>query len=114
AKDLLPFEVRKQLTQRKFREIDTNKDGVIDRVELTAFALREFLETDLDGDRFINQDELKKAQEVNAAKIKEILPGLLQPAPPQPLPEHPTAPPPPQARPPAPQVMPQGLPQRTR
>src|SRR5262249_45823922 len=66
AKDLLPFEIRKQLTLRKFRELDTNKDGVIDRVELTAFAVREFLETDLDGDRFLTQEELKKAQEANA------------------------------------------------
>jgi len=120
AKDLLPYEVRKQLTLRKFREIDTNKDGVIDRVELTAFALREFLETDLDGDRFINQDELKKAQETNAAKIKEILPGLLQASQPQPQPQPQPRPAPtqPQAAPPAPapapQGLPQGLPQRTR
>jgi Ca2+-binding EF-hand superfamily protein len=116
AKDLLPYEVRKQLTQRKFREIDTNKDGVIDRVELTAFALREFLETDLDGDRFINQDELKKAQDANAAKIKEILPSLLQASQPQPPPQPQSRPAPtqPQAAPPAPQGLPQGLPQRTR
>ena len=102
AKDLLPFEVRKQLTQRKFREIDTNKDGVIDRVELTAFALREFLETDLDGDRFINQDELKKARETNAAKIKEILPTLLPASQPQPPPQPQPRPAPtqPQAAPP--------------
>ena len=111
AKDLLPYEIRKQLTLRKFRELDTNKDGVIDRVELTAFAVREFLETDLDGDHFISQDELKKAQEANTAKIKEIIPTLLpasqaQPAQPRPAP--------PQPAPAAPQGLPQGLPQRTR
>ena len=115
AKDLLPYEVRKELALRKFREIDTNKDGVIDRVELTAFAVKEFLETDLDGDRFITPDELKKAQETNAAKIKEIIPTLLPASQPQPKPA-PTQPQPqPQPAAPAPpQGLPQGLPQRTR
>ena len=33
AKNLLPFDMRKQIAMRKFAEIDTNKDGQIDRVE---------------------------------------------------------------------------------
>jgi Ca2+-binding EF-hand superfamily protein len=114
AKDLLPYEVRKQLTLRKFREIDTNKDGVIDRVELTAFALKQFLEMDLDGDRFHNQDELTKAREADAARIKEIIPTLLPASQPQPQPQPRPAPTQPQPAPPAPQGLPQGLPQRTR
>jgi hypothetical protein len=103
----LPYEVRKQLTLRKFREIDTNKDGIIDRVELTAFALREFLDSDLDGDRFLNPDELKKAEEANAAKIKEIIPTLLPASEPQ-LPQQRPAPNQPAPAPPP------GLPQKTR
>jgi Ca2+-binding EF-hand superfamily protein len=115
AKDLLPYEVRKQLTLRKFHEIDTNKDGVIDRVELTAFAVKEFLETDLDGDRFITQEELKKAQDANAAKIREIIPTLMPASQPPPQPQPRPAPRDNQAPPPAaPQGLPQGLPQRMR
>ena len=115
AKDLLPYEVRKQLTLRKFRELDTNKDGVIDRVELTAFAVKEFLETDLDGDRFITPDELKKAQEANTAKMREIIAALLKASQPQPQAQpqpRPTSQP--QPAPAEPPGLPQGLPQRTR
>ena len=36
AKNLLPFDMRKQIALRKFAEIDTNKDGLLDRVELTG------------------------------------------------------------------------------
>src|SRR6185295_10682279 len=36
AKGLLPYDVRKQIALRKFGEIDVNKDGQIDRVELTG------------------------------------------------------------------------------
>src|SRR5215510_13857540 len=49
----LPFEVRKQLILMKFQAIDTNKDGIIDRPELMAYAIKEFLETDLNKDRFL-------------------------------------------------------------
>jgi Ca2+-binding EF-hand superfamily protein len=47
AKNLLPFDMRKQIAMRKFAEIDTNKDGQIDRVELSAYALKQFGEMDL-------------------------------------------------------------------
>jgi Ca2+-binding EF-hand superfamily protein len=101
AQGLLPYEVRKQLLLRKFAQIDNNKDGVLDRVELTAFALKEFLETDLNKDRFLDEGELKKAQEADAARTQAIIPTLLQaaapPRPPQPRDNQPKpAPSPPQ------------------
>jgi hypothetical protein len=40
AQGLLPYDIRRQLMVRRFQEIDTNKDGVIERVELTAHAVR--------------------------------------------------------------------------
>ena len=45
AQGLLPYDIRRQLMVRRFQEIDTNKDGVIERVELTAYAVRQFLGT---------------------------------------------------------------------
>ena len=96
AQDLLPYDLRRQLMLRKFQEIDTNKDGMIDRVELTAYAVRQFLGTDLDKNRFLNEEELKKAKEADAARTREIVHKLL------PAPSRPAPPAPP------------GLPQRTR
>jgi hypothetical protein len=46
AQGLLPYDIRRQLMVRRFQEIDTNKDGVIERVELTAYAVRQFLGTE--------------------------------------------------------------------
>jgi Ca2+-binding EF-hand superfamily protein len=99
AQGLLPYDIRRQLMVRKFQEIDTNKDGVIERVELTAYAVRQFLGKDLDKDRFLNEEELKKAKEADAARTREIVQKLLPapPAPPRPAP-----------------IAPPGLPQRTR
>jgi Ca2+-binding EF-hand superfamily protein len=110
AKDLLPYDIRRQLVLRKFQEIDTNKDGQIDRVELTAHAVKRFLEMDLNKDRFLDEDELKKAQEADAAKIREIIPTL------QPRPPAAPRPAPPRDQPqPAPAPgPPPGLPQNTR
>jgi Ca2+-binding EF-hand superfamily protein len=110
AKDLLPYDIRRQLVLRKFQEIDTNKDGQIDRVELTAHAVKRFLETDLNKDRFLDEDELKKAQEADAAKMREIIPTL------QPRPPAAPRPAPPRDQPqPAPAPgPPPGLPQNTR
>jgi Ca2+-binding EF-hand superfamily protein len=108
AKDLLPYDIRRQLVLRKFQEIDTNKDGQIDRVELTAHAVKRFLEMDLNKDRFLDKDELKKAQEADAATMREMIPKLQPQPPPAPRP----APPQPQPAPaPGP---PPGLPQKTR
>jgi Ca2+-binding EF-hand superfamily protein len=106
AKDLLPYDIRRQLVLRKFQEIDTNKDGQIDRVELTAHAVKRFLEMDLNKDRFLDEDELKKAQEADAAKMREMIPKLQPqpPAAPRPAPPQPTPAPGP----------PPGLPQKTR
>jgi Ca2+-binding EF-hand superfamily protein len=109
AKDLLPYDIRRQLVLRKFQEIDTNKDGQIDGVELTAHAVKRFLETDLNKDRFLDEDELKKAQEADAAKMREMIPKL------QPPPAAPRPPPPPVPSQPMPAPgPPPGLPQNTR
>lgn len=117
AKNLLPFDVRRQIALRKFAEIDANKDAQLDRVELTAYAVRQFLEMDLNKDRFLSEDEFKKAQEAEAAKVKALV-QTLQPAAqpaaqPRPAPAQPRggqAAPQPQ---PAPGLAP-GLPQGTR
>lgn len=117
TRNLLPFDIRKQLTTRRFAEIDTNKDGQIDRVELTAYALKQFLEMDLNKDRFISEDEFKKAQEAEAAKMRALI-QTLQPAQ-QPAQPRPAQPQPRGGQPaPAPQQAPgglaPGLPQGTR
>ena len=114
AKNLLPFDMRKTIAMRKFAEIDTNKDNQIDRVELTAHALKQFGEMDLNKDRFISEDEFKKAQEVEAAKIRAIVQTLMPAQPAQPRPAQPQ----PRGGQPAPAPQPSGpppgLPQGTR
>ncbi len=72
--------MRKQISLRRFAEIDTNKDGVLDRVELTAHALDLFMQMDLNKDRFLTEDEFKKAQEVETAKVRAIVQTLTPPA----------------------------------
>jgi hypothetical protein len=99
----------------KFNEIDTNKDNVLDRVELTAFAVNQFLQMDLNKDRFLNEEEFKKAQEGEQAKLKALVQTLLppqqqqqpRPAPAPPRGGQPAAP----AAPPQPQGLAPGLPQ---
>ncbi len=44
---------------------------------MTAHALKQFLEMDLNKDRFISEDEFKKAQEAEAAKIRAIVQTLI-------------------------------------
>ena len=105
---LLPYDIRRQLVMRKFQEVDTNKDGQIDRVEVTAYAVKRFLELDTNKDRFLNEEELKQAQEADAKKVRELIPTM-QPAPPRPAP-----PPQPAPTPAAPPGLAPGLPQRTR
>jgi len=78
----LPFEVRRKLVMLKFSEIDTNNDGVLDRVELTAYAVGQFLKMDLNQDRFLTEDEFRKAQEAETEKMRTLLPTLM-PAPPK-------------------------------
>jgi Ca2+-binding EF-hand superfamily protein len=103
----LPFEVRRKLVMMKFTEIDTNKDSVLDRVELTAYAVGQFLKMDLNKDRFLTEDEFRKAQEAEIERMKTVLPTLM-PAP-QKAPAHPPkpAPVPPQGPKPG---LPQGTP----
>ena len=113
AKNMLPFDLRKQLALRKFAEIDINKDGQIDRVELTSYALKQFLEMDLNKDRFISEEEFKKAQDHESEKVRAFLQTQQPATPPQPRP----APAQPRGAQPAPQQPPglaPGLPQGTR
>ncbi len=115
AQGLPPFELRKKIAMLKFQEIDTNKDGVLDRVELTAHAVTQFQQMDLNKDRFLNEEEFKKSQEAETQKLRAII-QTMQPAPQQaPRP----APAPAQPRPanpaaPQPQGLAPGLPQGTR
>ena len=64
---------------RKFAEIDTNKDGQLDRVELTGSAVKQFLEIDVNKDRFLTEDEFKKAQENETKKMRAVIQAM-QPA----------------------------------
>jgi Ca2+-binding EF-hand superfamily protein len=107
AQGLLPYDIRRQLVMRKFQEIDTNKDGQLDRVEVTAYAVKRFLEIDANKDRFLTEEEVKLAQEADTKKMRELIPTI---PPPQPRP----APPPQPAAPAAPPGLAPGLPQRTR
>jgi hypothetical protein len=118
AKGLLPYEIRKQLVLRKFNEIDTNKDGQLDRVELTGSAVKQFIEIDANKDRFLTDDEFKKAQEEETKKMRAVIQAMqpaqpaAQPPRPAPAPAQQRGAPPPQ--PAAPQGLAPGLPQGTR
>ena len=46
-------------------------------VELTAYAVKEFLETDLNKDRFLDQEEIKKFQEAEQTKTRDLIPKLM-------------------------------------
>ena len=120
AQGLPPFDLRRKVVMVKFNEIDTNKDSVLDRVELTAYAVNQFLQMDLNKDRFLNEEEFKKAQEAEQAKLKALVQTLMPPQQqqprPAPAPAQPRgaqAPPQPQ-QPPQPQGLAPGLPQGTR
>jgi Ca2+-binding EF-hand superfamily protein len=113
AQGLPPFEMRRQIAMRKFAEIDTNKDNQLDRVELTAFAVNQFLHMDLNKDRFLNEEEFKKAADAEQAKVRAML-QTMQPAQqprPAPAPAQRPAPGPAPAQPPG---LAPGLPQGTR
>ncbi|MBI2736086.1 MAG: EF-hand domain-containing protein [Rhodospirillales bacterium] len=117
AKGLLPYDIRKQLVLRKFAEIDTNKDGQLDRVELTGAAVKQFLEIDANKDRFLTEDEFKHAQENETKKMRAIIQAMqpAQPAQPRPAPAQPRAAQPQQApQMQQPQGLAPGLPQGTR
>ncbi len=117
AKGLLPYDIRKQLVLRKFAEIDTNKDGQLDRVELTGAAVRQFLEIDDNKDRFLTEDEFKKAQENETKKMRAVIQAMQPAQPAQPRPAPAPAQPraaQPQPQPQQPQGLAPGLPQGTR
>jgi len=114
TKGIPPFELRRQLAMRKFQEIDTNKDNTLDRVELTAYAVKLFLAMDLNKDRFLNEEEFKKAQEAETTKLRAIVQSMMPAQPPagapRPAPvQRGTAAPAPQQQ--APQGLAPGLPQ---
>lgn len=111
AQGLPPFEIRRKIAMLKFAEIDSNKDGVLDKVELTAHAVEQFMQMDLNKDRFLNEEEFKKAQEVESAKLRATIQTLMpaQPAQPRPAPAQPRP-----AQPQQPQGLAPGLPQGTR
>ncbi len=114
AQGLPPFELRKKIAMAKFAEIDTNKDGQLDRVELTAFAVNQFLHMDLNKDRFLNEEEFKKAAEAEQAKVRAMLQTMQPPAQqPRPAPA-PARPGPVPVAPAQPQGLAPGLPQGTR
>ena len=117
AKGLLPFDIRKQLVLRKFAEIDTNKDGQLDRVELTGAAIKQFMEIDDNKDRYLTEDEFKKAQENETKKMRAIIQAMQPAQPAQPRPAPAPAQPraaQPQPQPQQPQGLAPGLPQGTR
>jgi Ca2+-binding EF-hand superfamily protein len=115
AQNLPPYELRRKIAMVKFGEIDANKDGVLDRVEITGNAVKQFLQMDLNKDRFLNEEEFKKAQEAEGAKLRALIQSFQPAQPPRPAPA-PAQPRPaqPQLQQPMPQGLPQGLPQGTR
>lgn len=112
AKGLPPFELRKKIAMLKFGEIDANKDGFLDRVELTGFAVTQFLHMDLNKDRFLNEEEFKKAAESEQAKVRAIIQTMVPAQQPRPAPAQPQ--PRPAPAPAAPQGLAPGLPQGQR
>jgi Ca2+-binding EF-hand superfamily protein len=114
AQGLPPFEIRRKIAMMKFADIDTNKDGILDKVELTAHAVEQFMQMDLNKDRFLNEEEFKKAQEAETAKLRAQIQTLMpaQAAQPRPAPAQPR-PAMPQAQ-QAPGGLAPGLPQGTR
>ena len=88
AQGMLPYEIRKQLVMRKFNEMDSNKDGQLDRVELTGSAVKQFLDIDANKDRFLTEDEFKKAQENETKKMRAVIQAMAptQAAQPRPAP----------------------------
>ena len=120
AQGLPPFDLRRKVVMVKFNDIDTNKDSVLDRVELTAYAVNQFLQMDLNKDHFLNEEEFKKAQEADQAKLKAIVQTLMPPQQQQQQQPRPAPAPPRGAQAPAPQAPPQpqglapGLPQGNR
>jgi len=113
TKGLPPYELRRQLALHKFEEIDDNKDGVLDRVELTGHAVKQFIELDLNKDRFLNEEEFKKAQAAEGAKVRALVQTLAPAQHPRPAPAPVPAQPRP-VQPQAPQGLAPGLPQGTR
>ena len=119
AQGLPPYDLRRKIAMAKFAELDTNKDGQIDRVEWTAHAVTQFMKIDLNHDRFLNEEEFKKAQDAETAKVRALVQTLMPAGAPAGAPRPAPAPAQPRGAPqPAPQPAPgglaPGLPQGTR
>ena len=81
AEGLLAYDIRRQLVMRKFQEIDDNKDSFLDRREMVRHAIEQFVEIDANKDRFLTDEEFKKAQELEAAKMRALIAQMGKPAP---------------------------------
>lgn len=62
---------RQEKMEKKWKEKDTNGDGVIDKSEFLSGAEERFKKTDADGDGKITKEEMKKAHEERKEKWKE-------------------------------------------
>jgi len=92
-----PYQQRREQVTQRFNEIDANKNGVIDAVEIRAWAMATFRRLDLDGDGKINPSEWQ------IASATPLAPSSPPTTPPVATPK--TAPPagkPPVAKPPGP------------
>ena len=110
-----PLAERQARARAEFENLDTNKDGFLDKVELTAHAVKEFMQIDLNKDRFLNEEEFKKSQEAEAVKLRAIIQTMMPAQPAQatrPAPAQPRPALPPQQQ--APSGLSPGLPQGTR
>ena len=87
-----------------------NKDGFLDRVELTGYAVKQFLQMDANKDHFLNEEEFKKAAEAEQAKLRANLQMMMPAQQPRPAPA-PAQPRPAQPVPAAPPGLAPGLPQ---
>lgn len=77
AQGLLPFEIRRRIVLQRFGEIDANKDGLLDRRELTAFAVSSFMQMDLNKDRLVSDEEFAKSRDADQAKARAIIQAMM-------------------------------------
>lgn len=77
AQGLLPFDIRRRIVMQRFGEIDANKDGLLDRRELTAFAVSSFTQMDLNKDRFVSDEEYAKSRDADQAKARAIIQSMM-------------------------------------
>jgi Ca2+-binding EF-hand superfamily protein len=84
AQGLPPYDLRKRLATQRFQEIDAAKEGYIDRVKVTSYAVRKFVEMDRKKRRLLDQEDFRVAQETDFAKLRASSPPKAPPPPVQP------------------------------